>query len=119
MFPKLLNLEERHGAELGTAYQNRNYAGNIIDYISEKLANDLKVALTNATFYIVLKNGSTDVSITEKEAIFTIHLDPSSIGEDRVKIFSSYLDFADLKNANSRGAIEAINDSFKSIGIDT
>ena len=40
LFPKLLNLEERHGVELGTAYRNRNYAGKIIDYISEKLAND-------------------------------------------------------------------------------
>ena len=119
LFPKLLNLEERHGVELGAAYQNRNYAGKIIDYIPEKLANDLKVALTNANFYSVLTDGSTDASITEKEAIFTIHFDPSPIGEDCVKICTSYLDLAGLKNANSRGVIEAINDSFKSIGIDT
>ena len=32
-FPKLLNLEKRYGVELGTAYQNHNYAGKIIDYI--------------------------------------------------------------------------------------
>ena len=76
-------------------------------------------ALTNANFYNVLTGGSTDASITEKEAIFTIHFDPSVIGEDRLKICTSYLDLADLKNANSRGVIEVINDSFKSIGIDT
>ena len=50
LFPKLLNLEKRHGVELGTAYRNRKYAGKIIDYISEKLA-DLKVALTNALIF--------------------------------------------------------------------
>ena len=119
MFPKFLNLEERHGVELGTAYRNRNYAGKIIDYISEKLANDLKVALTNANFYIVLIDGPADASLTEKEAIFTIHFDPSPIGEDRVNICTSSLGLADLKNANSRWVIEAINHSFKSIGIDT
>ena len=53
LFAKLLILEESHGVELGTAYRNCNYAGKIIDYISEKLANDLKVALTNANFYIL------------------------------------------------------------------
>ena len=119
MFPKFLNLEERHGVELSTAYRNRNYAGKIIDYISEKLANDLKVALTNANFYIVLTDGPADASLTEKEAIFTIHFDPSPIGEDRVNICTSSLGLADLKNANSRWVIEAINHSFKSIGIDT
>ena len=85
----------------------------------EKLANDLKVALTNANFYSVLTDGSTDASITEKEAIFTIHFDPSLIEEDCVKICTSYLDLADLENVNSRGVIEAINDSFRSIVIDT
>ena len=119
LFPKLLNLWERHGVELGTAYWNHNYAGKIIDYISEELANDLKVALTNANFYSVLTDGSIDAFITEKEATFTIHFDPSPIGEDYVKICTSYLDLADLKNANSRWVIGAINDSFKSIGIDT
>ena len=44
-FPKLLNLEQRHGVGLGTAYQNRSYPGKIINCISEKFANDLKVAL--------------------------------------------------------------------------
>ena len=79
----------------------------------------MKSCTTNANFYNVLADGSTDASITEKEVIFTIHFDPSTIGEDRVKICTSYLDLADLKNANSRGFIEAINESFKIIGIDT
>ena len=52
LFPKLLNLEERHGVELGTTYRNCNYAGKIIDYILQKLTNDLKVALTNAIFTV-------------------------------------------------------------------
>ena len=52
LFPKLLNLEKRHGVELGTACRNRKYAGKIIDYISEKLA-DLKVALTNVLIFKV------------------------------------------------------------------
>ena len=44
----------------------------LIIYISEKLSKDLKVGLTNANFYIFLRDGSTDAFITEKEAIFTI-----------------------------------------------
>ena len=60
----------------------------MIVYISGKLSNDLKVGLTNANFYSVLRDGSTDAFITEKK----LFLQPSPIGEDRVKIYISYLD---------------------------
>ena len=79
LFPKLLSLEERHGVELGTTYCHCNYAGKIIDYISEKLANDLKVSLKNANFYSVLTYGSTDASKVGKKSFlqFVLILHPS------------------------------------------
>ena len=116
-FSKLLCLEERHGVEMGTAYRNRNYGGKMMDYVSESLSNELKQELSNAHFYSVLTDGSTDASVCEKEAIFAIHFNPSPEGSDQVKIVTSYVDLVDLKNANSRGIIEGINNAFEGIGV--
>ena len=93
LFSKLLSLEERHSVEIGTTYQNCNYGGQLIDYISEKLANDFKVELTNANFQSVFTDRSTDASITKKKVIFTIYLKSLLNREDHIKICTSYLDF--------------------------
>ena len=50
LFSKLLSLEEKHSVETGTIYQNSNYGGHIIEYISGKLANILKLNLKMQIF---------------------------------------------------------------------
>ena len=105
------SLEERHGVEIGTAYQNYNYDEQIIDYVSEKLPNDLKVAFTSANFYSVLSDGLTHASITEKEAIFTVHFYPLPNREDHAPATLTG-QLPDFKTANLRGFIEAIDNLF-------
>ena len=87
---KATKLRKKHAVEIDITYQNCNCGGQITDYFLENLANNLKDATTNVNFYIILTDGSTDVSITEKEAIFTIHFNPSSNGEDQHNFQGSY-----------------------------
>lgn len=87
---KATKLRKKHAVEIDITYQNCNCGGQITDYFLKNLANNLKDATTNVNFYIILTDGSTDVSITEKEAIFTIHFNPSSNGEDQHNFQGSY-----------------------------
>ena len=59
-YSQILDHEERHGVNIGTAYRNINAGGSFIDAISESLGNDLKIKLDQANLYSVLVDRSTD-----------------------------------------------------------
>jgi hypothetical protein len=114
-FTKILELEEKHGVALGKAYRNNMSGSTMIDFIGKWLSNELKKELEEADFFSILTDGSTDVSIIEKEAIFVITFDPSPPGTDRVGVKVSYLDLADLHGADAKSVLECIKASVKSV----
>ena len=65
-----------------------------------------------------MTDGSTDASIIEKEAIFVLTFDPTPPGTDKVDINLTYLNLADLANANSHGVLQSIRESFEQIGVE-
>ena len=88
-FSTMLDLKERLGVDVGTAYRNNNSGGVFIDYISESIAEELKQKLAKARFYSVLTDGSTDSATSENETVFVVHFDPDPPGCDRVKVVVS------------------------------
>ena len=74
----------------------------MIDFIGKWLSNDLKKTLEQSEFFSILTDGSTDVSIIEKEAIFAITFDPSPPGTDKIGIKISYLSLEDLHGADAK-----------------
>ena len=72
-YPQLLNLEEKHGVDLGNAYRSDKSCNMFIAHIGEELARKLGEKLSTANFFSVLTDGFEDASITEKEAIF-VHI---------------------------------------------
>ena len=101
-FSKVLELEERHGVELRNAYRNSMPGSIMIDFIGKCLLNDLKKTLEQSEFFSILIDGSTDVSIIEKEALFAITFDPSPPGTDKIGIKISYLSLEDLHDADAK-----------------
>ena len=117
-FPKILELEEKHGVLLGNAYRNSMSGALIIDYIADSLSRDLRKHLEHTNFFSILTDGSTDASIIEKEAIFVITFDPSPAGSDKIGIKITFLELADLSNADASGVLKSIKTSFEKLGID-
>ena len=117
-FSTMLDLEERLGVDVGTAYRNNNSGGVFIDYISESIAEELKQKLAKARFYSVLTDGSTDSATSENEAVFVVHFDPDPPGCDRVKVVVSFLKLNFLQTAGATGIVESIKESFKVVSID-
>ena len=117
-YKKILLLEEKHGVVLDSAYRNDSSAGIIIKYIADSIARELKCKLETAPFYSVLTDGSTDSSITEKEAIFVVTFDPSPLGSNKIGVNISFLSIVDLKAADSNGILESIEHAFENIGVE-
>ena len=57
---------------LGETYVNDTSADVMIDFIRDSVALDLKNTLENLNFFSFLTDGSTDASVTKKEAIFVV-----------------------------------------------
>ena len=77
-YEQMVQLEEKHGVEIGKAYCNRKSCAKFISSIGDHLAKDLENKLSNANFFSVLTDSSEDTSITEKEAVFVQYLDKTS-----------------------------------------
>ena len=90
----------------------------MIDFIAAKLFEDLKETVEQCHFISILKDGSTDTSITEKEAISVITFDPTPPGTDMVGIKITFLALADLVTTDSRGILEAIKKSLLSLEVE-
>ena len=76
----ILPLEELHNVELGNAYCNNNMRGEFIDYIANDSALKVLQKLKSSNSHSALWDGTTDVSVSEKETIFVLYLD--KVGSD-------------------------------------
>ena len=76
-YQALLALEEKHGVELGNNYRSDKQCAMFIECIGEELSTQLQNKLSKANFFSVLTDGSTDASITEKEAVILDILIPT------------------------------------------
>lgn len=116
-YPQLIQLEERHGVEIGESYRNRKSCAHFISHIANQLAKDLENKLSNANFFSILTDGSQDASITEKEAVFVQYLDTTPPGQDTVQVVTAFLRLVDLKYGTAAGIVNSIKSSFQSINI--
>lgn len=90
-YPNLLQLEEKHGVDLGKAYRSDKSCNMFISHIGEELARKLGDKLSTANFFSVLTDGSTDTSITEKEAVFVQYLETNPPGRDTFQVVTAFL----------------------------
>ena len=117
-YPQLLNLEENHRVEIGITYRSDMNCGTFIDYMGEELGIKLYQELSTANFYSILLDGSEDVSVSEKEALFIQYLDTKPQGKDTVQIVLLFLKLTDLKHGTATGIVDSVRSGFQSIGID-
>ena len=115
-FVRILALEELHNVELGNAYRNNNMRGEFIDYIADDLASKVLQQLKSSNLHSALWDGTTDVSIPEKETIFVLYLD--KVGSDGdVLVKTEFLGLAEVNHARAGGIKQSIYESFEQIGM--
>lgn len=100
-YPQILKLEEKHGADIGTAYRNRQSCTNFINCIGEELGKRLQEKISGANFFSVLTDGSEDASVSEKEAIFVQYLEKNPPGKNTIEVVTAFLRLVNIHSQNT------------------
>jgi len=110
-FGALVNLEKRHGVHLGDAYNHRIAAAEFTATVGEEIESDLKTALEQANFFSICCDGSTDVSIIEKELIYVKFINTRGATENHI------MGLRDISSADANGLQATITATFSELGI--
>lgn len=78
-YPTALQLEEKHGVDLGKPYRSDKSCNMFISHTGVELARNIGEKIC---FFSVLTDVSMDASITEKEAVFVQYLETNPSGRD-------------------------------------
>ena len=115
-FERILALEElHHNVEL-MLIGNNGMCGEFIDYIADDLALKVLQKLNSSNFHSALWDGTTDVSVSEKETIFVLYLD-SVRSDGEVLVKTEFLGLAEVNHAHVEEIKQSIYESFEQIGM--
>ena len=80
-YPKICELETRHGVQVGTSYRNENAGKDFMHYIAMAKRQVLLQKLTKAKFFSLLLDGSTDKGNVDNEVLLAVWCDPDGTDE--------------------------------------
>ena len=71
-YPRLCELEARHGVDLDGAYLNYNAGKEFTHFVAEATRQELLTTISSASFFSLLVDGSTDKSNSDNELIMVV-----------------------------------------------
>ena len=74
-YPALIELEKRHGVQLGDTYTTEHKCSELTCLIGLTMRDSVLTSLKQARYFSLLIDGSTDSSITEKEQTYVKFVD--------------------------------------------
>ena len=80
-YPRICELEARHGVSVGTSHVNETAGKEFIHYIAKARREELKQRLFNAKFFSVLLDGSTDKGNIDNEVILVVWCERDGVDE--------------------------------------
>lgn len=111
-FPKLVELEKRHGVEIGETYATVPKCEEFTSCIATTLKNELINDLANADYLTICCDGSTDVSVTEKEIVFVMF-----INQETCAVEFKYLKITDLPNCSASAIFTSLKEILTEFGV--
>ena len=87
-----------------------------IYYIANNLALKVLQKLKSSNFHSALWDGTTNVSVSQKEITFVLYVD--KVGSDgEVLVKTEFLGLAEVNHAHAEGIKQSIYESFEQIGM--
>ncbi len=111
-YPKLCDLQEQNGLELGENYRTDKYCRQFVDVIAETTRETISSEIENSKFFCLMADGTTDRGVIEQEAVYVRYVDQD--GEVKTKM----ADCTALESGNSDGVLKGIKEGLKSVGVD-
>ena len=109
--PDLLNLRTKNGiSKLCASYSTPDASAYFADYIGKVMREDLKKLISNANYFSVLSDGSTDSAVTEQGTIYVLFI-------CEVSPILKYLNIENVNNADAPGLKSTPEVVFNHFGI--
>lgn len=110
-YPRICVLEQRHGVNLGAVYLNNNSCKEFTHYIAEANRQKLVTTISNAQFFSLLIDGSTDKSNNDNELLMVVWCNPNGTDE---KIHTQ-IQFLNVDRPE--GLLQSLKHGLQSLGI--
>ena len=115
-YPKLCELETRHGVRVGTSYVNENAGKEFIHYIAELRRQELKQTLANAKFFSLLLDGSTDTGNIDDEVLLLVWCDRNG-RDEKVHTQMEYFTVVRPQSVTAQGLFAVLESGLQGVGI--
>ena len=115
-YPKICELEARHGVNVGSAYRHENAGKEFVHYIAETRRRDVLTTLAKAKFFSLLMDGSTDHSNADNELLLVLWCDPNGTDE-RIHTRMSYLSVHKPDHVTAEGLLQSLQHGLECLGI--
>ncbi len=116
-YPALHELEQRHGVDLGQAYQTRESARSFVHYIAESQRQQFHLSLSSCRFYSFLMDGATDRAKVENELFVILYCQKDDTAEE-IKSCARYFTVLQPKKADADGLVQCLGKALQSMGIE-
>ena len=117
-YPRLCELEARHGVAIGSAYTNEIAGKTFTHYIAESRRSQLFEKLAQAKFFSLLIDGSTDKGNIDNEIFMAVWCDCNTNGVDeKIHTRTSYFHVGVPSTVDARGLFQGLKDALLRLGI--
>lgn len=116
VYPKLCELETRHGVMVGTTYTNEVAGRTFIHYIKEVRRQELLETLARGPFFSFLLDESTDSGNVDNEILMVVYCDTSG-DDEKVHTKTVYFQVFQPLSLAGTGLFESVKDALLGLGI--
>ncbi len=115
-YPKVCELEARHGVRVGTSYVNENAGKELIHYIAESRRQELKQRPANAKFFSLLLDGSTETGNIDNELLLVVRCERDG-SDEKVHMRMEYFTVVRPHSVTAQGLIKVLESGLQGLGI--
>lgn len=115
-YPRICELEARHGVNLGSSYLHENAGKEFVHYIAESGRQDMLSKIAKAKFFSLLMDGSTDQSNADNELLLVLWCDPDG-KDEKIHTRISYLSIHKPHHVTAEGLFQSLQHGLQNLGI--
>ena len=101
-FPKMAQLDRRHGVNLGAGYKNNQACAQFVEFIAKVEQQNLAEVLSKAHFVSLQADGNTDCATNEEELYLCLFFDSNTV-DGRVHVRDLFFSVRQPKATDVQG----------------
>ena len=115
-YPRLCELEARHGVSIGSSYTNEIAGKSFSHYVAQSQRQQVLERIAQAKFFSLLIDGSTDKANVDNEVFMAVWCDTNGTDE-KIHTKTSYFHVGRPSTVDAIGLFQSLSDALRKLGI--